>query len=294
MLSKFFGSITIFTFIIFSLDTYGMMLDVSSAYGLDSADPRTIIERATANAAEIRKIVGSDNILRRPAAYQQQYEHRGRMIVGSGYSYIGLNHFGQREHNPYYTIDQNRLSHSSGLDYPLAYPDFAADISAPLQPKLKVFADQFVVVALERLPISVNFGEGSRTVANCLEFLRTGGILVMNAPPCTIIECTEERVKPEEHLAAPFIIQLKRTGPARTLRVTGSGAVCAGQDELDLCKRGLNFFLESYLGPKFEALGLNNQIESCHLITVGPRTTHARWLKRSDTTHQFLFEITKK
>lgn len=154
----------------------------------DSQNPEKMAE----GALSISRLILSENTeriwpLRFPSKYM---ELKGEkiLLVGSGYSYLGVKAFENKDSCPFYTIDLNEEAKSSNVVWPMSLPDYVADILKIDEKEdiKEAFIEKIDTIILERLPIHVTFRDDGKVFSNCLPLLKEGGRIVLGTPPATI------------------------------------------------------------------------------------------------------------
>jgi hypothetical protein len=232
------------------------------------------------------------------------------MLVGSGYSYLGMKMFEARKANPFYTVDVNRASLTSDVNWPMSMPDCTLDICVPAEGS--DFAGKFDVVILERLPIDIIFNK--QTLKNCLGFLKSGGKLISGAPQGKIFKGEKDSV--EWDRLHSFKIRLKAFNFSEELSLGEIEEQENFEITMPIRRAALDVMTTQYIEPFLRDNELVDQIRPIEVAEIGPNAViHTSgsypllpiycenilscngnfplWIKKSKHP-QLLFVVTKK
>ena len=256
----------------------------------DSQNP----EKMAQDALLISKSILSANKgiiwpLRSPSKYME-LEGEKVLLVGSGYSYLGVDAFKDKDNYPFYTIDLNEEMVSSDVTWPMSIPDYVEDILEidKKQDINEAFLGKIDTIILERLPIHVTFRDDGKVFSNCLPLLKEGGRIVLGTPPATIQHGEADGVIPDPELSAPFTIDLKSCASDTRIALREIGEK-EPECNMSLREQALQVMVE-YIKNILETKGLSADVS---VKKIDPGENSSLWIKKSSKP-QFVFVIQKK
>lgn len=227
--------------------------------------------------------------LRSPSKYME-LEGKKILLVGSGYSYLGVKAFENKDSCPFYTIDLNKEAKSSNVVWPMSLPDYVADILEIDKEKdiKEAFIEKIDTIILERLPIHVTFRDDGKVFSNCLPLLKEGGRIVLGAPPATIQHGKVDGVIPAHNLRAPFTIKLQDCVENTNIPLREIIEV-EPEDYMETREKALSLMVE-YIKRILEKNKLHATVT---YEQIAPGEVSSLWIKKSSKP-QFVFVIQKK